>query len=315
MAWRLTESQHGVVTRRQLLAAGFSSDEIDGRLAHGKLHRLWRGVYAVGRPRLTLLGWWSAAVLACGADAALSHESAAALWGIREPKAGDEGEQDRPQIIHVSVSAGRSPRRVGIQAHRRRDLSRSDRARFRGIRVTTPARTLIDVSTVHRPDVLEAYVNTADRIGLIDPDSLRVELDERRGMDGVPRLRGVLDRHTFRLTDSELERRFLGLVRRVRLPDPLTQQRLNGFRVDFYWPDLDLVVETDGLTYHRTPAQQSKDRVRDQRLAGDGYTVLRFTHAQIKFDPGHVAATLHAVVKRVSSDFPAVSRAITRDQP
>jgi very-short-patch-repair endonuclease len=311
--WKLAESQHGVVTRRQLLDAGFSSADVEGRLARGRLHRLWRGVYAVGRPRVTLLGWWSAAVLTCGADAVLSHDSAAALWGIRGSNAGNEGERNRPQLIHVSVSAGRSPSRVGIKVHRRRALSRSDRAQWRGVAVTAPARTLIDLSTLHSPDLLETCVNQADKLGLIDPEALRAELENHRGMDGAPALRRVLDRRVFRLTDSELERRFLRLVRRARLPEPLTQERVNGFRVDFYWPELRLVVETDGLTYHRTPTQQAKDRVRDQRLVAAGLTVLRFTHAQVVFEPKSVVATLRAVANRVSSDSPAMSREIARD--
>jgi very-short-patch-repair endonuclease len=123
----------------------------------------------------------------------------------------------------------------------------------------------------------------------------------------------VLDRRTFQLTDSELERRFLRLVRRARLPAPLTQQRVNGFRVDFYWPELRLIVETDGLRYHRTASQQAKDRRRDQQLVAAGFTVLRFTHAQVSFDGGAVVATLCAVADRVSSGFPRIGRKNARD--
>jgi very-short-patch-repair endonuclease len=311
--WRFAASQHGVVTRRQLLDAGFSSAEIDHRIARGRLHRLWRGVYAVGRPRLTLLGWWRAAVLACGPDALLSHDSAAALWGIRDTNTANEGEQPRPGTIHVSVSATRSPHRAGIRVHRRTELSESERGLCREIPVTTPARTLVDLSTLHCPEQLEAWVNRADKLGLIDPETLRVELEQRRGMDGAPVLRAVLDRRTFRLTDSDLERRFLRLVRRARLPEPLTQHSVNGFRVDFCWPELRLIVETDGLRYHRTAAQQARDRVRDQRLVAAGFTVLRFTHAQVAFEPGAVIATLRAVAHRVSSGFLPIGRKTTRD--
>jgi very-short-patch-repair endonuclease len=114
----------------------------------------------------------------------------------------------------------------------------------------------------------------------------------------VTTLRKMLDRRTFRLTDSELERRFLRLVDRAGLPRPLTQQRVNGFRVDFYWPELGLVIETDGLRYHRTPAQQSRDRIRDQTHAAAGFTVLRFTHAQVRFEADRVVRTLQLVAER-----------------
>jgi very-short-patch-repair endonuclease len=311
--WRLAERQQGVVTRRQLLGAGFGSAEIDRRIGRGRLHRLWRGVYAVGRPRLTLPGWWRAAVLACGYDALLSHDSAAAPWGIRDVHASNEGEQPRPETIHVSVSATRSPRRSGIRVHRRTGLSGSERSVCRGIAVTTPARTLLDLSTLHCPEHIEAWVNQADKLGLIDPEALRSELEQRRGMDGVPLLRSVLDRRTFQLTDSELERRFLRVVRRARLPAPLTQQSVNGFRVDFYWPELRLIAETDGLRYHRTPSQQAKDRRRDQWLVAAGFTVLRFTHAQVAFELSAVVATLRAVADRVTSGFPPIEPKSARD--
>jgi very-short-patch-repair endonuclease len=177
---------------------------------------------------------------------------------------------------------------------------------------TYPVR--IDLSSLLSPNHIEACVNEADKLGLIDPEFLRSEIGGHRGMDGVPVLRRVLDRRTYRLTDSELERRLLRVIRQGRLPEPLTQRRVNGMRVDFYWPDLRLIVETDGLRYHRTPTQQAKDRVRDHRLLAAGFTVLRFTHAQVAFEPDEVIATLRAVANGDSSGFPAMSRTTTRDQ-
>src|SRR5438874_1589461 len=115
------------------------------------------------------------------------------------------------------------------------------------------------------------------------------------GRRGIRTLREVLDKHTFRLTRSELERLFLAIVRTAGLPIPLTQQWVNGFRVDFFWPELGLVVETDGLRYHRTATQQSKDRVRDQAHIAAGLTALRFTHAQVHREPEHVVDTLRSV--------------------
>src|SRR5438874_171443 len=119
------------------------------------------------------------------------------------------------------------------------------------------------------------------------------------GRRGIRTLREVLDKHTFRLTRSELERLFLAIVRTAGLPIPLTQQIVNGFKVDFFWPELGLVVETDGLRYHRTPAQQARDRLRDQAHTAAGLTPLRFTRAQVRFDPAHVQATLAAAAVRL----------------
>jgi very-short-patch-repair endonuclease len=166
--------------------------------------------------------------------------------------------------------------------------------------VTTPARTLIDLATLLQPSQLEAAVNAADRLGLVDPEQLRRKVDHRPGTDGVKALRRLLDRRTFSLTDSELERRFLKLIRRAGLPLPKTQQRIEGFRVDFAWPDLRFVVETDGLRYHRTATQQAKDRARDQALVAARFTVLRFTHAQVVFESSRVVETVRAVLRSIS---------------
>ncbi len=139
---------------------------------------------------------------------------------------------------------------------------------------------------------------TPTSLGLVDPEALRHFVDERPGLDGAPALRRVIDRRTFSLTDSELERRFLRLVLRAGLPTPLTQPHLNGFRVDFYWPELRLVVEADGLRYHRTPSQQVKDRLRDQAHTEAGLVPLRFTHFQISFEASRVVAVLRSVGQR-----------------
>jgi very-short-patch-repair endonuclease len=239
-----------------------------------------------------------AAVLACGARSLLSHDSAAALWRMRAMKGEPEREGSRPREIHVSVPGPGTRLREGIRVHRRSGLMRADLSRREGIPVTSPALTLIDLATRLAEPELEAAVSDADKLGLIDPEMLRTALDEHSGWSGVPSLCKVLDRRTFRLTDSELERCFLRLVDRAGLPRPLTQQRVNGFKVDFYWPELGLVVETDGLRYHRTPSQQSRDRIRDQAHAATGLMVLRFTHAQVRFDPPQVIATLRAVAER-----------------
>jgi hypothetical protein len=168
-----------------------------------------------------------------------------------------------------------------------------------GVPLTTPVRTLIDLAASLPVNQLEAAINEADKQDLIDPDSLRASVDELPLGPGVGSLRNLLDRHTYVLTDSELERRFLPLARAIGLPPPQTGCHLNGFKVDFYWPELDLVVETDGLRYHRTPAQQARDRLRDQAHLAAGVTPLRFTHGQVRYEPAYVKAKLAAVVARL----------------
>lgn len=199
----------------------------------------------------------------------------------------------------IELTAPTDRRRPGLLIHLA-ELGDRDRARLQGIPITTPTRTLFDAANQLRPGELEAAVNEADRLNLVDPETLRVAVEERRGERGVRPLRSLLDRRTFVLTDSELERRFLSLARSARLPMPQTGKRVNGFKVDFWWPDLGLVVETDGLRYHRTPSQQARDRLRDQTHTAAGLTCLRFTHAQVKFEPPHVRRTLTAVARRLA---------------
>lgn len=287
--WELARDQHGVVSRRQLLDCGLSRRAIQHRLARSRLFLIESGVYAIGRPELTQHGTWMAAILSCGPSAMLSHGSAAALWGIGGEHRG----------IEISVRAASPRRRSGLRVYRRPTLADRDVTRREGVPVTGLVQTMVDLAAALPSRVVERVVNEADRLDLIDPPALRRELEAHRCEPGVKPLRALLDRRTFRLTDSELERRFLPLVDAVRLARPLTRQRVNGFRVDFFWPDLRLVVETDGLRYHRTPAQQARDRLRDQAHLAAGFTPLRFTHAQVRFEPAHVRETLAAVVSRL----------------
>lgn len=285
-AWKLVHRQHGVVTRRQLLALGLSPRAIEHRLKRGRLHPLWRGVYAVGRRDVSRKGRLLAAVLACGEEALLSHRSAAELWGLLEFRAAP---------IHVTVVASRAPRRPGIRVHRRARLLAADRTTQLGIPITCPAVTLIDLAAEREPQ-LEQAVNAADRLRLIDPEELWHEITLRGGRPGVNRMRAILDGPTFAPTDSALERRFLKLIAESGLPLPHTQVELNGHRVDFFWPDLGLVVETDGLRYHRTAQQQTKDLRRDQAHTAAGLRTLRFAASQVFHEPVDVIETLRSTI-------------------
>lgn len=278
--------QHGVVTRQQLLDLGFSEDAVEHRLATGRLHPIYRGIYAVGWPELTRERRWMAATLSCGEGAALSHRSAGALWQISREGAS----------VDVSVRRPSERRRAGIRTRRRPTLPEGDITLRNGIPVTRPSRTLLDLASELRPQALERAVNDADKRDLIDPDELREALRSFAGEPGVRPLRRLLDRYAFRLSDSELEILFRPIADGVGLPPPLTKAWVNGFEVDFFWPDLGLVVETDGLRYHRTPGTQTRDRIRDQTHTAAGLTNLRFTHWQVKHQRAHVRNVLKRTV-------------------
>lgn len=272
-----------MVSRRDLLGLGFSSSAIEHRVRTGRLHPIARGVYTVGWPQAGRRQQWTAAVLACGDGACLSHASAAALWGMAK---------DRPGPIQVSVRRHTNLHRPNLRIRVRCRLPRADVTVFTGIPVTIPARTLLDLATEVGPKELERAVNEADKHDRIDPESLRAALVSYAAHPGVRALRTLLDRLTFRLSDTELEVRFRPIAAKAGLPTPLTKEMVNDFDVDFYWPDLGLVVETDGWRYHRTPSAQNRDAVRDQTHTASGLTPLRFSHYQVAYEPQHVCRIL-----------------------
>lgn len=220
-AWRLVRSQHGVVTREQLLALGFTKSALEHRLQTGRLHVVARGVYAVGRAQVDREGRWMAAVLVCGPDAALSHRSAAALWGFAK---------EHSTYIDVSVRRRSETRLPGLRCHRRPTLAASEITRRRNIPLTQPVQTFLDLVSGMGPRDLERAINEADKVDVIDADALRKALDERPGEMGVRPLRRILDKHTFRLSDDELERLFRPLAAAAGLPVPLTKHMVNKIR-------------------------------------------------------------------------------------
>jgi very-short-patch-repair endonuclease len=202
----------------------------------------------------------------------------------------------------VSIRRRCEHRRPGIRARSRPSLPAEDVTTHRGIPVTTPARSILDLATELGRTSLERLINNADKLDLIDPETLRTWLDDHAGAPGVRILRGLLDRRTFRLSDSDLEITFRPLAEAAGLPTPLTKQIVNDVEVDFFWPELGLVVESDGLRYHRTPASQSKDRRRDQSHTASGLRQLRFTHEQIKYEPEYVRDVLRRTAELLQGD-------------
>jgi very-short-patch-repair endonuclease len=159
---------------------------------------------------------------------------------------------------------------------------------------------LIDLGSRLSRGRLERAISEADRLDLVDPETLRQSLEGVR-RPGAAVLRKTLDSRSFVLTHSELERLFLPIASRAGLEDLLSQQIVNGLRVDFHSPELGLVIEVDGLRYHRTAAQQARDRRRDQVHLAAGVTPVRFTHAQVAFEPAEVEQTLTRIIRRLRS--------------
>jgi hypothetical protein len=285
--WRLARQQHDVVTRPQLLALGYTPKAIKHRVRRGWLHPLWPGVYAVGSPNVTRVALWMGAVLACGEGAALSHRSAGGLWVLVPKARGD---------IHVSVPISKNPKGAGIAVHRRRSVF--DVTTYRGIPVTTPACTIVDMAPDLTRDELERVINEADIRRLVTVPALSAAVQELSPRPGLSKVKRTIDLRTFTYTRSGLERAFIPIAVRAGMPRPETLVYVNGYEVDFYFRELGIVVETDGGTFHRTPAQQTADRRRDQTHLAAGLTPLRFTHGQIKYEPAWVEQILRELAAR-----------------
>jgi hypothetical protein len=273
---RLARRQYGVVTRVQLLALGLTARQIDRRLAAGRLQRLHAGVFAVGPVAVQREGRWLAAVLACGEGALLSHRSAATLWRIRD------GEGPRPDVT-VALPAGRRHPRIAV--HRAR-LIWPDRARLHRIPVTSVARTLVDLAHELEPDELERAYRQAQFLRRYNHVATLEALTRRPSRT----LAALLERQA--PTQAHGEDDLLRICHRHHIPSPLTQQWLKAGRVDFLWPTELLVVEADSWQAHGTPDAFQRDRANTNALQLAGYTVLRFTSNDLKYNSERVAAQI-----------------------
>jgi very-short-patch-repair endonuclease len=282
----LAAAQHGVVALRQLRTIGLGTGAINHRVRCGRLHRLHRGVFAVGHDRLSRQGRWMAAVLAMGDGAALSHVSAAALWGIRSSAA---------NRIHVTVptTAGRK-HRDAIVLHRSRTLHAVDVEHVDGIAVTSIARTLLDVAGMLAAGPVERAVERSLELRLFDMRELRALIDAdptRPGARMLDRIVATMHDEPV-LTRSEREAFMRDLCDARGLRRPEVNSRIDGSEVDFFWRAQRLIVETDGHETHGTRTAFERDRARDARLTVLGYRVVRFTHRQLVYERERVAATL-----------------------
>jgi hypothetical protein len=249
----------------QLLGLGLSEKDVRGRLARGQLHRVHRGVYAVGRPPNTQLERAAAAVLACGPGAALSHTSALALWGLTK----------WPRQFDVTVSRG-DPRPKSITVHRTRTLHRRDLTTHWGIRVTSAARALLDSAPALTDKALTRAVNDARRARVCSPAALADLLARNRTHAGALRLRPFADLNS-PLTASTFEDRFVALCRTYGLPTPRCNARVCGYEVDALFEAEKLIVELDSWEFHRDRTSFVNDRNRDADTLAAGYATVRIT--------------------------------------
>ena len=289
-AVRIAASQHGMITSAQLERAGFGPNALARRVDGGWLVRVHVGVY-----RLGLFGGpfadEMAALLACGDRAVISHWSATGVFALRP----------RPIApVDISVVGGLSGKRPGIRPHRASSLPPGDVVLRHGLRVTTPARTLLDLAAVASRDALERLTEEAQVQRLVSQGELAAVVQRGAGRPGVAKLRAVLDFIDEPLfTRSEGEKRLRALCRSSALPMPRTNVKRAGWEVDAVWDDQRLVVEVDGRQFHDTGASFERDRRKDADLLLAGYRVLRITWRRLTREPEQVIATIAAALAAV----------------
>lgn len=291
-AAELAARQHGVIARVQLRATGMGDGAIEHAVRTGRLHRVFRGVYAVGHSNVGEYGRLRAAILACGDGAVISHRSAAALLKLL-----DKG----PAVIDVIPPGERGRGIDGIRFHRVRAPRLEETGTVDGIPCTSPARTLVDLAgTVGDWTLRSAFERAAQR-RMLDIPAIEAAADP--GRRGVRSLLALVDEWRSAAPiakkgrlKSPLEAKVLPLLVRRNLPTPLLNAPVaieNGrIEVDFLWPDHRFVVEADSRDFHSTPVAFERDRWRDRELMRAGYATLRVTHLQAEKEAAAIADTI-----------------------
>jgi len=289
---RLARRQHGVVGRWQLLDLGIGEDAIDHRLAKRRLHRVQPGVYTPSPRLVPKLGRWMAAVLASGPDAALSHHSAAALWGLRSYT-------ERAVEVtapHKSTSSKQIRRHVS-------HLPADERTTEEGIPVTSVPRTIFDLAAIEPLEVVKALLREAEFRELRDRLSLWDLIERYPGRRGIRNVRLVLEGledEPARERKSPLEERFVPFLRKHHLPVPPFNQWITvggkRFQVDCHWPGTNQIVELDGWQGHKSRSAFREDRARDRILHVHGYSVIHLTWNQLDDEPEAIASDLRVLL-------------------
>jgi very-short-patch-repair endonuclease len=272
---------------------GLGKDAIQHRIAAGRLHPLHAGAYALGHRLIPKEGWWTAAVLASGPGAVLSHHSAAALWGLR-------GYSERAVEITVPHKSTSSK----VIRRRHSPLPADEVTVEEGIPVTTVPRTIFDLAATEPADVVQSLLREAEFLQLWDRLSLWDLVERYPGKRGVRKVRAALERLKEEPSGrkrSRLEERFAPFLRHHSLPLPRFNDWIlvagKRFQVDCHWPGTGQIVELDGWEWHRTRTAFREDRARDRALRVAGYSVTRLTWNQLDDEPEAIAADLRVLLQ------------------
>jgi very-short-patch-repair endonuclease len=264
----LATAANGVVARSELRLAGFTKAEIDGRVAKGLLIPEFRGVYRVGHRAASTEARYTAAVKACGAEALLSGRAAGYGFALLK------GSPPPPEVIAPTERTVK-----GVTTHCGK-VAREDQTIWRGIPITTVARTLTDLAGTLPLNALARAFHEAEIKHGTTPEQIEAALQRRPNAKGAANLRRIT-RGEEPVTLSRLERRFLELLREAGLPLPETNRPTGSYRVDCRWPEHRLTVELDSYRYHRSRHAWEQDRRRDREARARGDEIRRYTWGDV----------------------------------
>lgn len=274
---------HRQVTWQQLSALGLDSHHVRRREWLSRVHR---GVYSVGGPPRTGREHAAAALLACGDGAALSHDSAMVLWGMWK-------RWELP--VHVTVPGDR--KRKGITVHRRAALTNRDVRTHLGLRVTSPARTILDTAPRMPERGVKRRINEARRAGILAPADIADVVERFPLHPGTKMLKPLLILKGGP-TRSEWEDAFPAFCRQYGLPEPVLSTFVAGYEADALFPGEKIVVELDSWEFHRDRDAFETDRDRDVERLVAGYLTVRITWERIEHRSAREAARLHELVRQ-----------------
>lgn len=293
--WETMAAQHGAATVDQFKAAGVPVSTVSQWVKDGLLVRLQPGIVGLAGDPPTLQRTCWAALKACP-TAALSHRTAAYLWGLYD---------DEPPV-EIVVKRNHSPALRDVIVHRTRDDF--ERHKRNGFLVTSPMRAVLDLGAVE-PEAVRLAVEKGRVANLFTIAALEWQLAEvaRTGRRGTGALRAVLDEWALaeKRPDGVLEPRFARLAASHGLPRAVFQHRVGEYRIDFAYPELKIAIEVDGYAFHSGLEAHQRDRDRQNYLVSHGWTILRFTWADVVRRPGHVAQLVAAAIGNGTAEISA----------
>lgn len=309
---RLAARQHGVISRHQIGRLGISRGRIEHLIRAGHLHRVFRGVYAVGHPAIGPRARMRAATLACGEGSVVSHRSAAALLGLL----------DRAPVTIDVIGRGQRGRGIdGIRAHWSPGLRRSETGSVDGIPCTSPARTLVDYGGMIGMRSLRSAFERAAAKKMLDIDAIEAALGSS-GRRGTRSLRTLIEEwrdaapaaKRARLK-SPLEAMVLPILSGRGLPAPRANAPVDlvggRIEVDFLWEEQRLVLEADSRDFHGTEVAFERDRRRDRELLRVGFSTLRVTRLQADREAEQIADAICRQFEEAEASVSAQRRAIS----